>query len=131
MNLRRRVLAGLAVVLPPNHLENLHAALRSRGRGIVLKQFRKYFFDQVRIFVTETSSLGQLRIHTPVEDVDPSFDSVLHAHGVGAALGSIALAADALRNLGARQFHWLETERRLHSDRATDRNRHRIGIISL
>src|ERR1035441_3290419 len=130
MNLSRGILARLAVVLPPNHLENLHATLGSCGRRVVLEQFREYLFDRFRIFVAETRSLVQLGIHASVENIDTFIDSVLHAHGVGAALVTVAIAADALRDLGAGHFHGLETEGRLQRNRATDRNRDsRIAFI--
>src|SRR5665213_762914 len=130
MNLSRRILSGLAVVLPPDHLDYFHAAIWPCGRRIVFEKFWQNFFDRFSVGVTKSSLLRQLVIHASVENIDASVDSMLHSHCVRAALGSVAFATNALRDLNARYFHRFETEGRLHCDRAADRNRNtRIAFL--
>src|ERR1022692_4917649 len=130
MNLSRGILASLAVVLPPDHLEYFHAALWPCGRRIVLEKFWQNFLDSFSVGVAKAGPLRQLGIHASVENIDASVDSMLHSHCVRAALGSVAFATYALRDLSARHFHGFETEGGLHCDRAADRNRNtRVAFI--
>src|SRR5439155_16581652 len=124
----RRMLSRLAIVLPPQHLQHLHAAVRARRGSIVLEELRQdglYYFG---IFFAEAGALGELRIDAPVALVDSVIDAVLHAHRVRSALASISVATHAFGYLRARDADRLLAECRLNRDWTTDRDGYAVGI---
>ena len=86
MHFRRGILPGLAIVFPPDHLEDLHATFGSGRGGIVFKYLWEELLDGLGIFIAEPCSFSELRVHAAEERIDAVVDPMLHAHGVGASL---------------------------------------------
>lgn len=78
----------------------------------------EYLFNCLSIRIGKTGFYGELWIHATVKYIYAAIDSVFHPHRVGATLGSITLAADALCNLGAGNVDGFNAESGLNSDRA-------------
>ena len=82
MHLGGGILSGLAVVMPPNDGQHLHAAVRPCRRSIVFEHPGQNSFERLGIGIAEACSLCQLRIDAAIGALDAVVHAVLHAHSV-------------------------------------------------
>ena len=129
MHLCGGILTAGAVVLPPDELDDLHAAVGTGRRGVIPEERDQRFPELFGVLLAEAGLVCGLHVDRAERRVYAVIDAVLHAHGVGRLFVRVcaSLEIDRFGDLRADDVDALLRERALDRHRAADADGHSVA----